>query len=91
MPGSGIWRSYGNFIPSILRISILFSIVAINTNFLKKNFFLFCNFTYIFILFALGLVAAHGLSPTAVSRGSSLVVVSGLLVAAASLVAEYRL
>ena len=65
--------------------------MAINTTFFKKLFFLFCDFIHFFICLHWVFVAAHGLSPAAVSRGCSLVVVSGLLVAVASLVAEYRL
>ena len=49
-----------------------------------------CNFIYL-LLAALGLRCCTGFSLVAASGGFSLVVVLGLLIEAASLVAEFRL
>ena len=49
-----------------------------------------CKKYYLFSFLAV-VVATHGLSLIAVSRGCSLVGASGLLIAVASLIAEHRL
>ena len=53
--------------------------------------FFFLIILFIYLLAVLGLGAAQAFSLVAVSRGCSPVVVGGMLIAVASLVAEHRL